>query len=778
MAPIEPNTPPDARIAKRLTVTGRVQGVGFRPFVNRLALRLGLDGWVRNAAGQVEILIQGTPQSVQYFERLLIEEAPPLARPEHIASRSDATLCGKGFAILESESGLRSYNHIPPDYFICEECLQEMQDPTQRRYRYPFINCTQCGPRYSIIDRLPYDRPNTSMADFPLCPQCRSEYENPADRRYHAQPLACPVCGPKLRFRFGKDEITETEAAITACVEALRQGMIVAIKGIGGYHLLCDASSEDAVLRLRDRKHRPHKPFAVMLPWCGPDGLNAARQVSRAEETQLSLLKDPLRPIVLVPASPHGGLAESIAPGMAEVGLMLPYSPLHHLILSDFGGPLVATSANLSGEPVLTDAVEVDTRLDKIADAFLHHNRPIRRPADDTVFRLIGDRPRPLRLGRGCAPLEINLPFRTERPLLAVGGQMKNTVALAWDDRAVISPHIGDLGSRRSQVVFEQLIGELASLYSVEPQAVICDAHPDYSSTRWANACGLPVTRVYHHHAHASALVGERGSSEKTLVFTWDGTGFGEDGSIWGGEALLGSPGAWKRVASWRPFRLPGGDQAARHPRRSALGLLWECGLERWTDREDVQLLHTAWQRNVNCPWSSSMGRIFDAAAALTEVAPEASFEGQAPMCLEALSDADAEPLELPLARDQDGLFRSDWAPLLAMLTDTRLSAAARGGIFHASVAKALVRQAVAVREQVGIARVGLTGGVFQNRLLYELADRFLRDSGFEVFMPERIPVNDGGLSFGQLIEAMGREQFAPPKEHSVPDHERTSSNA
>lgn len=744
--------PPAARV---LSVKGRVQGVGFRPFVSRIAHEFGLAGWVRNVAGRVEIFVQGDPESLAGFERALLERAPPLARPEAPSVRPTQCANLEGFAIVGSEAGDVRQAHIPPDHFMCDDCLAEMRDPAQRRYRYPFINCTQCGPRYTIIRHLPYDRPNTTMAGFPLCEACRREYEDPLDRRFHAQPLACPVCGPSLCFRKPAcADVTATEEALAACIDVLREGSIIAVKGVGGYHLLCDATREDAVVRLRQRKHRPHKPLAVMLPWSGGDGLDAVRACALVDDVELELLQDPLRPIVLVSKRTGGPLAESIAPGMAEAGLMLPYSPLHHLLVEGFGAPLVATSANLSGEPVLTDEVEVEARLGRVADAFLHHDRPIRRPADDPVFRIIAGKPRPLRLGRGCAPLEMTLPWNLPRPMLAVGGQMKNTVALAWDDRAVVSPHIGDLGSRRSQEVFEQVIADLSALYGIEPQEVVCDAHPDYSSTRWAQGCGLPVTRVFHHHAHASALAGEHGLAGPMLVFAWDGTGYGEDGSIWGGEALLGGPGCWRRVGSFRPFHLPGGDRAAREPWRSALALCWEAGLEWPACPTDARLLQQAWRRRLACPQSSSVGRLFDGAAALLGIVNEASFEGQAPMWLEALSRSGEPPVPLPLGRDASGIWRTDWAPLLPMLLDETLSVGERGGRFHASLALALAEQAESVRGEYGLMPVGLSGGVFQNRLLTEQVLELLSARGFSIFLHERVPANDAGLAFGQLIEA------------------------
>ncbi|MGR9053667.1 MAG: Kae1-like domain-containing protein, partial [Gammaproteobacteria bacterium] len=471
----------------------------------------------------------------------------------------------------------------------------------------------------------------------------------------------------------------------------------------------------------------------------------------------------PLRPIVWAATRPNPGLADAVAPGMAEIGLMLPYSPLHHLLTEAFGAPLVATSANISGEPVLTEADETERRLGSVADAFLHHNRPIRRPADDAVFRRIGGKMRPLRLGRGCAPLEWTLPVRIKKPLLAVGGQMKNTVALAWDQRLVVSPHIGDLGSRRSQDVFEQVIGDLSRLYGVDIAAVVCDAHPDYSATRWAARTGLPVTRVLHHLAHASALAGEHDITEPLLVFTWDGTGFGADGSIWGGEGFIGCPGHWQHAASFKPFRLPGGDRAAREPWRSALALLWEAGMS-WPEcPKPTELLHQAWRRELNSPLASSVGRLFDAAAALLGLVVDAGYEGQAPMELEAISRPGQAEITLPLIRRSDGLLLSDWAPLLPMLRDASVPIDIRGGRFHASLAAALAAQAGAIRDEHGIDRVGLVGGVFQNRLLTEQAAERLTTLGFKVYLPEHIPANDAGLCFGQIIEALALSNSPKP---------------
>ncbi|MGY6275571.1 carbamoyltransferase HypF [Methylomonas sp. MgM2] len=744
-------------VAVRIVVTGRVQGVGFRPFVRRLANEFDIRGWVRNRNGQVDIHAEGKAVDIQAFQLGLTEQAPPLARPDCPQVTPAEPSHFSGFSIETSASGGAVDAHIPPDYFVCSDCLAEMQDPRERRYRYPFINCTQCGPRYTLIDRLPYDRPNTAMSGFPLCPECYVEYADPLDRRYHAQPLACAACGPELRFRRpGFDDLSGNEAALSACITGLREGLVVAVKGIGGYHLLCDATNPEPVRRLRERKMRPDKPLAVMAP-CRPENdLDWIDQLALVQACEKELIRSPLRPIVLAQKRLPSVLAAEIAPDLNEVGLMLPYSPLHYLLANDFGKPLVATSANLSGEPVLTDDREVETRLGQVADAFLHHNRPIRRPADDSVYRRIAGKTRPVRIGRGDAPLEHTVPFEFAQPLLAVGADLKNTVALGFGNRIVMSPHIGDLGALRSGRVFEQVIADLLRLFGVRPAAFVCDAHPAYYSRRWAQQSQLPIIPVFHHHAHASALAGEQDSPEKMLVFTWDGTGYGEDGTIWGGETLFGTPGRWGRIGSLKPFHLPGGDKAGRQPWRSALALCWEAGQE-WAECPmDTDLLRMAWARRINCPRTTSAGRLFDAAAALIGVKSEASYEGHAAMCLEAMSSDGAEPIVLPQTANAEDILITDWRPLLPFLMDKNIAAAERGSVFHASLATAIVNQSLMHRQAYDVNLVGLSGGVFQNRLLTEQAQAALRKAGFDVFLHEKFPAGDGGISFGQLIEASG----------------------
>jgi hydrogenase maturation protein HypF len=828
---------------RRWLLGGRVQGVGFRPFVHRTARRHQLSGWVRNLAGQVEILAAGEPAALACFGTALLADAPPFAHPTLLSEEPATPPPGEGFAVLESQTAAAAGAvQIPPDQAVCDDCLAELRNPADRRHRYPFLSCTQCGPRHTVVERLPWDRANTSMARFPLCLACAAEYADPADRRFHAETTACPRCGPRITFaatgvnagstegrsadrspategsrprkeggasadgciiqgssasngeagravgdwpRKGRAQgrlraagnvqppaIETGEAALRACVAALRSGRIVAVKGIGGYHLLCDAANEAAVARLRARKRRPHKPLAVMardedlgrLVACDPDSL--------------ALLRSPTRPIVLLARRAAAPIAANVAPDCGELGVILPYSPLHHLLLDNFAGPLVATSGNVSGEPVLTDNAEAEQRLGTIADHVLHHDRPIARPADDPVFRPIAGRLRPLRLGRGTAPLELALPRPLAVPMLAFGGQGKVTVALGWGRRAVVSPHLGDMETPRALALLRQTAEDLQALHGVRAEAVACDAHPGYATARFAATLGLPVRRVFHHRAHAAALAGEFGTALAAragethagvtladepgcmpwLVFTWDGAGYGEDGTIWGGEALLGHPGMWRRVASLRPFALPGGERAAREPWRSALAVCWEAGIPWTPPGRDTALLRHAWERRLNCPQTSAAGRLFDAAAALLGLVEVASHEGHAAMRLEAATAlaerSDEGTQALPLTRREDGVWLTDWAPLIQQMMEASRPVPVCAALFHHALAAVLRDQALVLRAEHGPFRVGLTGGVFQNRVLADRALSLLRQSGFDTHLPCLLPCNDAAISYGQLVEA------------------------
>ncbi len=750
----------------RLRLSGHVQGVGFRPFVYRLAQEFGVAGSVRNLNGEVEILARAPGEVLEQFERALLERAPPLSRPHLSARESVAQAPESGFSILESAGGAPAMVFVPPDSFTCPQCLGELTDPSDRRYRYPFINCTQCGPRYTLIEALPYDRVHTTMAGFPMCSQCAAEYGEVQDRRFHAEPLACARCGPELWLEEPGAPTLRTEEAIARTVALLRAGAVVAVKGVGGYHLLCDARNETAVASLRQRKHRRARPLAVMYPQAGEDGLGCVRRDVDLSADETRQLLAPARPIVLARRRASAELAELIAPGLGEIGVLLPYSPLHHLLLGDLGRPVVATSGNLSGEPVVTDPAMAARQLRPVTDAILHHNRPIARPADDSVVRTVLGRVRTVRIGRGLGPVERTLPWRVDRPVLATGGHQKVTVALAWENRVVISPHIGDLASARSVEVFLQVSEDLQRLYGVRAQELICDAHPDYASSRWAASAGLPLSTVAHHRAHASGLAAEHDPDEPMLVFAWDGTGLGEDGTLWGAEVFCGTPGRWRRRASLRPFRLPGGECAAREPWRSAAGICWELGVRR-PGRDEERVAHEAWRTGLNAPLTSAAGRLFDAAAALLLGVDATSYEGEAPMRLEALARrgspagrCECAPSQSRLQTDATGVLRLDWQPLIEPLLSAPQDAARAAYEFHAAMAAGIVAVALALRDE-GCRTVGLTGGVFQNALLVELAARALTEAGFRVCLNEQVPCNDGGLSFGQIIEYAGRMRLA-----------------
>ena len=738
--------------ARKILLSGQVQGVGFRPFIYRLALEHDLVGWVRNCVGVVEIHLQGKTQNIEYFLISLFEKKPPLSNPK--LESDELTAIGEfdAFSIEESQNQGNANISLPADLFLCDDCLCELNDPADRRYRYPFINCTQCGPRYTLIKALPYDRPNTTMADFELCPACLAEYEDPDNRRFHAEPVACPDCGPMLSFVMDDILLNDNEASLKKSVAALREGKVIAVKGIGGYHLMCDANNTDTVSRLRKNKPRPDKPLAVMFPAPINNPFKYAEEAVTLSNADKEFLQQPARSILLVQKNTASELSEQIAPGLNEVGVMLPYSPLHHLLLNDFSGPLVATSANISGEPVLIHNHDIEKRLAHVADVYLHHNRPIQRPADDPVYKTIAAKPRPIRTGRGSTPMELILPFVLDRPVLAVGAHMKNTITLAWKNRAVISPHIGEMDSARSLEVFENTIDDLQNLYGVTAELIVCDAHPTYTTTRWANRQNTTVHSVFHHHAHASAAYYECATNEAVLVFSWDGVGYGKDGTLWGGETFFGKPGEWERVASIRPFYLPGGDKAGREPWRSAAALCWEIGQDYDDIPEKNPLLKQAWQKKINTPQTSSVGRLFDAAAALIGVRKIASFEGQGPMELEALCNNSNNHIELDL-ESSGNLLVTNWQPLVPAMLDSTLSKNQRADLLHASLAHALLKQAKALRDTHGVNIISFAGGVFQNRVLSEQAMALLSADGFEVHLPELIPVNDAGISFGQVME-------------------------
>ncbi len=731
-----------------IVVTGFVQGVGFRPFVFRLANDLAIKGNISNNTGQVTIIAEANRQTLETFCQRLINDAPVNAKPVIQLVSETTTVYFKNFTIKQSNDLSECDIHILPDLPTCDQCLEELFDKNNRRYHYPFINCTQCGPRNTIIQSLPYDRNNTSMQGFKLCSACELEYLTPVDRRFHAEPIACEVCGPVLNFVDDTHNITDNKLALEACIAALKQGRVIATKGIGGYHLMCDATSADTIKLLRSRKQRPDKPLAILMDQAQLD------HYVDATEQELILLQQSSRPVVLIKRKTSCKLPGNLAPGFNNLGVMLPGNPLQHLFCHYFHKPLVMTSANISTEPIITNNTDATKHLVKLCDAFLHNNRPIVRPADDPVMMQNNIYTQVLRTGRGLAPTEFALPFTLEKPVLAVGGHIKNTIALAWQNRMVISAHNGDLGNLRSYQTFRQAINDLQQLYQVKAENIICDAHPDYGSSRWANEAGLAVSRIYHHHAHASSLALEFPQKNHWLVFTWDGVGLGDDGSLWGGETFFGSPGNWQRVASFKPFRLPGGDKTSREAWRVAASLCWHSNIDIDANSNPIDQLKTIWETNMNCPQSSAAGRLFSAAASLLGLVDYESFEGHGPMLLEVLAETtQADAIALPINRDDNHITCIDWQPLVMMLNNKTFSTAYRARCFHETLAECISRICLPYSAQHKDLAIGLSGGVFQNRLLVRLIRQRLNKHKLDLNIPASIPVNDGGLCAGQIIE-------------------------
>lgn len=752
-----------------LQVQGMVQGIGFRPFVYRLATELGLTGWVRNSEGGVDIEIEGKPDRLTGFLEQLDQRCPPHARLTRLETRWLAPIGDEQFEIYASaRAGQAQSAWVLPDLATCPDCLQELFDPSNRRYHYPLINCTHCGPRYSILTSLPYDRPRTTMGDFCLCPVCRQEYENPGDRRFHAQPNACPDCGPHIELWDDQGQVIGTETVselIHAVADRMRQGEILALKGLGGFHLMVDARNDDAVRRLRDRKHRPSKPLAVMYP-----SLESLQQDYLISPVETELLTTAAAPIVLLTPqpNPHISLAPAVAPCQSTVGVMLPYTPLHHLLLAELGFPVVATSGNRAHAPICIDNAAAIDQLSDIADVFLIHNRPIARPVDDSVVRVIDEKPVVYRRARGYAPLPLSGGRSENVPcLLAVGGHLKNTVALSVQGRIVVSQHLGDLSQVQTTKRLQETIGQMLQLYNAQPVAIACDAHPDYISTQIAQTLGqqknIPVLPIQHHYAHVLAAMVDHALEPPVLGIAWDGTGYGLDGTIWGGEFLaVTSHQGFKRVAQVRPFPLPGGECAAREPRRSALGLLYAAFGDRAFELDspiikafqpqEIKLLKTLLQKQVNTPSTSSMGRLFDSISAIVGLCQLATFEGEAAIALEASTTSvethERYPYRL-MAQGNCWLF--DWEPmLLAILADSHIPVGTIAAKFH----NTLIDLIVTVASRVGISQVVLTGGCFQNGYLVAGAMAQLRRVGLQPYAHQQLPPNDGGLSAGQILGA------------------------
>jgi hydrogenase maturation protein HypF len=813
----------------RIAIQGAVQGVGFRPFVYRLATSLGLNGWVSNSSHGVLIEVEGDEATLREFLVRLPKERPPRS---FIQSFEPTFLDPAGFDAFEIRQSLDSGAPsalVLPDIALCDDCRRELFDPADRRYRYPFINCTNCGPRFSIIEGLPYDRPSTTMRAFAMCDACRAEYENPLDRRFHAQPNACPECGPQVAL-WGRDGevLAARDAALRQATDAIREGRAVAVKGLGGFHLVVDARSDAAVRELRARKAREEKPLALMYP--SLDTVRADCEVSDLEER---LLLSAEAPIVLLKRRVGRASRPSadVAPATPELGVMLPYTPLHHLLLAELGFPIVATSGNLSDEPICTDEREALGRLASLADLFLVHDRPIARHVDDSIARVVLGRELVLRRARGYAPLPVTvgvgLPRRSGKAerhetadaakaggsvpsspspptcpsppnpcVLAVGAHLKNTIAMSVGAQVFVSQHIGDLETEQAYHAFRKVIGDFGRLYRVRPSVVACDAHPDYLSTTYAREAGLPVVSVQHHEAHVLACMAENELQAPVLGVSWDGTGFGPDGTVWGGEFLLITDNACERRAMLRTFGLPGGDQAVKEPRRSALGLLYEAlGAEVFgrTDLAPVaafspgdrNVMVSLLERGVHTPRTSSAGRLFDAVASILGLQQRVRFEGQAAMALQFAGDPtirdEAYPMSLAEAVVGPGSSGGapsaapalgcrdpwhpvqpivlDWAPMLSAILEDLARGVALSRIsarFHNGLVDAIVRAATGI----GCEQVALTGGCFQNAWLLERAVQQLRAAGLRPYWHQRIPPNDGGIALGQVVAAFRHQRM------------------
>ena len=768
------SAPAPARLRRRIRVRvhGTVQGVGFRPYVHRLAGELGLGGFVLNDSRGVVLEVEGPDGDVERFLARLGPDAPSLAVIERVATEELEPTCTGGFSIRESPHGDLADAPVAPDAATCERCLSELFDPGDRRFRYPFINCTDCGPRFTIIGGVPYDRPLTTMAGFTMCARCQAEYEDPADRRFHAQPNACPDCGPSLELFDPAGEAVSTADdldPLAAAGRALHEGRIVAVKGLGGFHLACRADDEAAVAALRARKHREDKPFALMAA-----SIEAAGSLVALGAHERALLSRPERPIVLAPRLAGAAVADAVAPFSRELGVMLPYSPLHHLLLEDAGATLVLTSGNLSDEPIAYRNEDALERLATVADLFLLHNRPIQTRTDDSVVRLVQLGPRActsfLRRSRGYVPGSLALPDGTPAPLLACGAELKSTFCLAKGQRAWVGHHIGDLENYETLSSFVEGIAHFERLFAVEPAIVAHDMHPEYLSTKYAlEREGVELVAVQHHHAHLAACLAEHREPGNAVGAIFDGSGYGTDGTVWGGEFLYGDVGEFRRVGMLMPVRLPGGAHAIRQPWRMACAWLGAAlggepelppGLVGMVEESAWRQVQTLVRTGVNSPVTTSMGRLFDAVSALCGLRAAVSYEGQAAVELEAVCDAAERgryPIELITSAELLVFDPRETVGAIAADLAAGIPVGVVASRFHNTVARGTVQACQQLASAGGTDLVVLSGGVFQNRRLLETAAGDLTAAGLRVLTPERLPGNDGGIAYGQAAVAARR---------------------
>jgi hydrogenase maturation protein HypF len=759
-------------IREHIRVKGAVQGVGFRPFIYRLARGLGLNGWVLNDASGVEIEVEGSEPKITKFIERIHAKKPPMARIESLEHRVLRPVGYAGFEIRKSTTQFERTVQVVPDIATCGDCLAEMCTEGERRYHYPFTNCTNCGPRYTIIERLPYDRASTTMSKFTMCPDCRREYDDPDDRRFHAQPIACPVCGPKVTLTDARGrKVAEQDLALVEAARKIEEGLILAMKGLGGFLLVCDARNLATVKRLRAKKYREEKPFAVMFPT-----LEMIRGNCEVTPEEQDLLLSPQSPIVLLRKKGKAGVAENVAPSNPFLGVMLPYAPLHHLLMEEIGIPVVATSGNKTDDPIAIDNEEALQRLGGVADFFLVHDRPILRRVDDSVVRVVGGVPMMLRRARGYAPLPVPFANPRGKHVLALGGHLKNTIGLSQGNNIFISQHVGDLETYEALQSFNEILSSLKGLYEFKPDTVAVDLHPNYISTKTGeDMCkrGSPgLERVQHHHAHIASCMCDNGIDGPVLGVSWDGVGYGTDGVAWGSEFLVSTFKDFDRIAHFLPFRLVGGDQASRRPSRAALGALYETyGDEMLSgrlkgvptvsefDEKELGALRDCLKTGFNAPLVCGMGRLFDAVASVTGIRQECSFEGQAAMELEfegygETSGSRTMAYEYDIGSGKPAVI--DWRPMMRGIVSDHVDRVKRSTIslkFHQTLAN-VIRE---IADNADMKRIVLSGGVFQNTLLASLVSRAFEGSKMKVYMHKDLPPNDGGISVGQVAIALAR---------------------
>ncbi|WP_308440690.1 carbamoyltransferase HypF [Sulfurovum sp. TSL6] len=738
---------------RKLNITGVVQGVGFRPFIYQLADRYRLSGFIVNTAAGVSIELEGEERDIEAFVEALHRELPPLARIDTLTSEEVQYVGYTSFQILQSQKESQKSTLVSPDIAICTNCLQEMHDPANRRYAYPFINCTDCGPRYSIIETLPYDRPNTSMHSFTMCQACQKEYMDPLDRRFHAQPISCPDCGPTLQLLDSKKNVLKVgDNIIKLTVDAIKKGAIVAVKGLGGFHLICDATNTNAVNELRKRKQRPLKPFAVMFP--NIKSVKISAEIS-LRETELITSKE--KPIVIVRKRRDSLLSSLVAPGIDRIGVFLPYTPLHHLLLEEVNVPLVATSANHTNEPIIRNSMELLEKLGSVVDLVLDHDRDILNANDDSVLQMAGDEKITFRMSRGYAPKSMKLPFKSKKKILAVGANQKSSLALIFDDTLIMSPYIGNLNSLEAFEYFERTLQSFKRFYDFEPDVIVYDKHPGYMSTKWAQQLQkdhpkLQTIEVQHHYAHLLATMAEHQIDEKVLGFAFDGTGYGDDGTIWGGEVMIADHQEYERIVTLTPFRLLGGEKAIKEPRRSALTLLFETytldeivalnlPLLQQFSKEEVHMLHKAWKKGMNAPLCSSMGRLFDAVASFADIVHLSSFEGESGLVMEQYVDENITDI-FHFEIESGMINLQPMVRSMVQMEDKQIMVST----FFNTVTEIIFQ----IAQKHPALPLLFSGGVFQNRVLVEKISRRCKEEKRSSYFQNETAINDGGIALGQ----------------------------